>query len=200
MFESQILIDILNKNNINSYPGGTDKASAHSYTGSYERLLSPYLQKENVNLLEIGVHYGGSSLLWHDYLQQSKLYLVDILDQRIHRIAERLNKDRIHFYEMDAYSFNGANLLSQECPDGYDIIIDDGPHTLESMIFCITHYLPLLRKDGVMVIEDLQDISWASVLTSFVPPSLQDSIEVLDLRHHKNRYDDILFVVKKTTE
>ena len=68
------------------------------------------------------------------------------------------------------------------------------------MICCIEYYLPLLKKDGVMVIEDLQDISWTNELRKHVPKELQDCIEVLDLRHVKGRYDDIVFIIKNVNK
>jgi len=77
-------------------------------------------------------------------------------------------------------------------------MIDDGPHTLESMIFFIKNYLPLLRKDGVLIIEDIPDMEWTNVLISSISNELIDKItyKIYDLRHIKNRWDDILLVIE----
>ena len=40
--------------------------------------------------------------------------------------------------------------------DKFDFIIDDAPHTLESMIDCIKLYHDLLTENGIMIIEDVQ--------------------------------------------
>lgn len=197
MHESQILMNILNKNEINYYPGGTDKGNWHTYTGMYERLLTPFLEKESLSLLEIGVQAGGSAVLWHDFMPNAQLYLVDISDQRNPEFTAKLNHDRYKFYEMDAYDLKTCEYISKENIEGYDIIIDDGPHTLESQIECIKLYIPLLKPGGVMIIEDLQDISWTQTLMNYVPEELKKNVEVLDVRHVKGRYDDIAFIIKK---
>jgi hypothetical protein len=80
----------------------------------------------------------------------------------------------------------------------FDIIIDDGPHTLESMIFFIENYSKLLEEDGILVVEDVQSIEWIEDLKKVVPESLKQYICVYDLRENKKRYDDILFVINKS--
>lgn len=82
----------------------------------------------------------------------------------------------------------------------FDIIIDDGPHTLESMIFFIENYSKLLEEDGILVVEDVQSIEWIDILKNVVPENLKQYISVYDLRDNKNRYDDILFVIDKSNK
>ena len=77
----------------------------------------------------------------------------------------------------------------------FDIMIDDGPHTLESMIFFIKNYLPMLKDDGILIIEDVSSIDWIDKLTNVVPNELKKFIGVYDLRTNKDRFDDILFVI-----
>ena len=56
--------------------------------------------------------------------------------------------------------------------------------------------IPKMVPGGVVIVEDLQNISWVSSLTESVPESLRPNIRVFDRRAVKNRYDDILFVVE----
>ena len=70
------------------------------------------------------------------------------------------------------------------------MILDDGPHTLESMKACIQLYLPLLA--------DIQSMEWLDELRNEVPPDLRKYIKTYDLRTVKNRHDDILFVIDKS--
>ena len=79
----------------------------------------------------------------------------------------------------------------------FDIVVDDGPHTLESMIQFITLYLPLLKADGILVIEDVQDIAWLETLTQVTPDAFKPYIQKYDRRSVKGRYDDIMFVINK---
>jgi hypothetical protein len=58
-------------------------------------------------------------------------------------------------------------------------------------------YLPLLKEDGLLIIEDVQDWAWIEELKQEVPESLKHCIEVYDLRSNKGRYDDIVFTVQK---
>ena len=64
------------------------------------------------------------------------------------------------------------------------------------MVNFIEKYLPKLKSDGILVIEDIQDMSWIPVLTSFVPDEIKDKIKIYDIRHVKNRWDDIIFAIK----
>lgn len=200
MQESKKLIEILEKHNLNGFdkPGGTDKATWHSYTGVYEHLMSAYINQKSVDLLEIGVQLGGSSLLWQEFLTNSNLYLVDINDTRHPSVIEKMDKTRSKFYQLDAYSDHARDLLASECSAGFDIIIDDGPHTLESQILCIKNFLPLLKPSGVMIIEDLQSIDWVNELMKHVPTEHADGVKVFDLTQAKGRYDDIMFVISKS--
>jgi hypothetical protein len=73
------LLEILQKFDIDGHDklGGTDKNTSHSYLETYEKLLKPYKEKDG-SLLEIGVQYGGSILLWKEYLKNFRIFGVDI--------------------------------------------------------------------------------------------------------------------------
>jgi hypothetical protein len=79
----------------------------------------------------------------------------------------------------------------------FDILLDDGPHTLPSMLSFINLYLPLLKDDGILAIEDVQDIAWIDKLRAITPDELKPFIEVYDRRSVNGRYDDIIFVINK---
>jgi hypothetical protein len=79
-------------------------------------------------------------------------------------------------------------------------MIDDGPHSLESMVSFIKLYFPLLADDGIMIIEDIPEYHWINTLTNAVPETSKKYIEVYDRRQIKGRYDDILFVINKSKQ
>ena len=54
-----------------------DKAYYHSYDTIYPELLEKYLNKDNLNILEIGVYYGGSLLAWNEIFPNSNIYGID---------------------------------------------------------------------------------------------------------------------------
>jgi cephalosporin hydroxylase len=172
----------------------TDKGSSHTYTGMYEEILSQYKNKD-CTLLEIGVQSGGSALLWSKYLPNAKLSFSDI--DQLNQVIIDMIGDKCIFHLGDAYSDYGLNAIKSARPDGFDVIIDDGPHTLQSMIECIRRYLPIVKKEGYLIIEDVQDIHWCDILSNEVPLEYRKNIEIVDTRNFKNRYDDIVFIIKK---
>jgi hypothetical protein len=181
----------------------TDKNTCHSYINVYENLFESKKNDIN-NILEIGIgepkenkENGGSIKLWHDYFQNSIIYGLDILD--ISNINDEIiNKERIQlFTSVDAYdaSFIENTFINNNIK--FDILIDDGPHTLESMVFFIKNYLPLLKDDGVFIIEDIPDMNWIQILTNSTPEEYRKYIQIVDLRKIKNRWDDVMFIIKK---
>jgi hypothetical protein len=77
-------------------------------------------------------------------------------------------------------------------------MLDDGPHTLESMISFIKLYSQIMTDDGILIIEDVQDWEWIETLKCIVPEHLKEYIKVYDLRSNKGRYDDIVFTIDKS--
>jgi hypothetical protein len=77
-------------------------------------------------------------------------------------------------------------------------MLDDGPHSLETMIQFINLYSKIMTDDGILIIEDVQSWDWIDTLKNTVPTHLKQFIKIYDLRRNKNRYDDIVFTIDKT--
>ena len=162
----------------------TDKNTYHSYLDLYESLLCK--KKETAkNILEIGVgdfveKNGGSVKLWRDYFKNANIYALDILPiERV--IDELLDNERIFLYmSTDAYNeaFFMNHFLSKN--KKFDILLDDGPHTIESMIIFIKLYSQLMTDDGILIIEDVADWSWIDILTNATPEHLKPFIKSYD--------------------
>lgn len=179
----------------------TDKNTTHSYLDLYEKLLTEK-RKTAANVLEIGLgdfkeKNGGSVKMWFDYFKRAKIYCLDIIP--INRVTDELiNNERIVLHmESDAYNENTFNNLFKNNNILFDFILDDGPHTLESMLQCIKLYSQIMTNDGILIIEDVQDWGWINILKSVVPIELKKYIHAYDLRKNKNRYDDIVFTINK---
>ena len=180
----------------------TDKNTVHSYLELYQKLLSS--KKETAkNVLEVGIgdfgeKNGGSIKLWKDYFTHATIYGLDILP--INRVMdELLNDDRIILYtSTDAYNndFFTTQFLNKNIK--CDFMLDDGPHTLESMQQFIKLYSQIMTDDGILIVEDVQSWDWIEILTNEVPEHLKQFIKVYDLRPNKNRYDDIVFTIDKS--
>lgn len=168
----------------------TDKNTQHSYLDTYETLFSP-LRNTATSVLEIGIGgFAGGLRLFRKYFPHAMIYGVDILTSKP-EWGEEDSRIQIHS-NMDAYTKSSFDILAKQT---YDIVIDDGPHTLESMKYVVSNYVTLLKEKGILVIEDVQDMSWIDALRDATPPAYQPYIQVYDLRKNKNRYDDILFVI-----
>jgi hypothetical protein len=172
----------------------TDKNTVHSYLPLYELLLK---NKKNTckNIIEVGIAEGGSIKMWHDYFPNATIHGCDIRDESV-MWDQIKNNDRIKLFpSTNAYD---SLFINQIKDIQFDFALDDGPHTLDTMIQFINMYLPLMKEDGILIIEDVQDISWLDILSSVVPEEYKNNIKTYDLRGNKNRYDDIVFVIDKS--
>lgn len=170
----------------------TDKHFVHNTIHIYQSLFEP-IRNSVTNILEIGVNTGNSHLMWKDYFPNATIYGLDI-DNYCEHI---LNEERINIKFCDAYSFKTIDSLQDI---KFDIIIDDGPHTLESQKFVSTYYSPLLNINGVMIIEDIPDPNWIPILTDALPFYLRDYSYAIDRRYAAPKswfHDEILFIVDK---
>ena len=175
----------------------TDKNTVHSYLPLYQELL---IGKKDTakNVLEIGIYNGGSIKLWSDFFTNATVYGLDIM--HIDNVWNEIkNKSNIILYtSYDAYNikFFNCNFLNKNIK--FDFILDDGPHTLDSMIWFIRLYSQILTQNGILIIEDVQSWDWIEILKNEVPLDLKKYIHIYDLRKNKNRYDDIVFTINKS--
>ena len=174
----------------------TDKNTIHSYLPLYQQLLIG--KKETAkNVLEIGILHGGSIKLWNDFFTNANIYGLDIMNN--HYVWEGIkNKEKILLHtSVDAYDedFFITNFLNKNIK--IDFMLDDGPHTIESMIQFIKLYSQIMTEDGILIIEDVQSWDWIDILKNEVPEHLRQFIKIYDLRPNKSRYDDIVFTIDK---
>jgi hypothetical protein len=185
-----------------AHGSSTDKNTTHSYLPLYQSLLESKRETAR-NVLEIGIgdfgpKNGGSIKLWADYFTSATIYGLDILP-RERVMDELLNDDRVVlFTSTDAYDvgFFTTHFLAPRVT--CDVLIDDGPHTLESMKQFIRLYSQLMTDDGILILEDVPTWDWIDILCNEVPDHLKPFIKVYDLRPNKNRFDDIVFTIDRS--
>lgn len=175
----------------------TDKNSVHSYLEVYEPLFAP-VRDTATHVLELGIgERAGSLRLFSDYFTRAEIHGIDRMS-RDPRWGSVLTDPRVVLHSgTDGYTPKTLEMLGDLT---FDILIDDGPHTLESMLFVVTHYISRLKPEGVLIIEDVQDISWIDALRAATPDAYKPFITVHDRRSVKGRYDDILFVVNTRSQ
>jgi hypothetical protein len=171
----------------------TDKNTDHSYLDTYQSLFEPIQHNIN-NILEIGTHVGGSIKMWNDFFVNSTIYATDILPCLSAKEYLK-NSPRVNLLlEKNAYS---ADFIESISDKKFNVILDDGSHRLEDVIYLVENYPKLLDPNGgMLVIEDIQDINWVEILGDKTPENLRQYIKIYDLRHNKNRYDDIIFTIQ----
>jgi len=169
--------------NINNFH--TDKLWLHSYLDTYEDLFSKFRNKD-INLLEIGFCHGGSIKLWKEYFgNKSSIYGIDITLQELRYDLVRDNNVTLICKDI---SNCDKSILK---PIMFDVVLDDASHTLEHQIKSWELFKDRLNPGGILVIEDIapEAYDYFFNLSQKIPNS-----KFIDLRHIKNRYDDVLFV------
>jgi hypothetical protein len=138
---------------------GSDKWGNHWYTQHYRRYFEP-LKSKRLNVLEIGVggygdlDMGGASLcMWKAYFRKSRIVGIDLYDK------SHLSERRIDIRQCDQTDSEALARLSREY-GGFDIIIDDGSHLNEHVIKTFQVLFPLMRQNGIYVVEDTQTAYW----------------------------------------
>jgi len=110
----------------------TDKNTVHSYLPLYQNLLA--CKKTTAkNVLEVGICQGGSIKLWHDFYTNANVHALDIIE--FNSVFDEIkNKERIYLYtSTDAYNPDFVNTAFVSKNIKFDVMLDDGPHSLESM-------------------------------------------------------------------
>jgi predicted O-methyltransferase YrrM len=185
----------------------TDKHQGHSYAEVYD-ILFENIQYTAQNILEVGIDKGGSILLWMNYFRNANIYGIDCNSKECIRkemLQNLKTEDRVVLLtSLDAYDKLAVNIVHAFSKHQFgisnplfDVIIDDGPHTLPSQKKFIELYSPLLSDYGILIIEDIQDINYLEELMESVPDELKRYVHVYDLRDAVGQYDDILFVINK---
>jgi len=143
---------------------GTDKLTKHPYTEEYDPLFEKW-RDVPVRLLEIGAYHGASTIAWDKYFPKGDITVVDIQPRKaLENIDGRVDSTRTRIIIADAYTKEFADTQGT-----FDIVNDDGPHTLESMLNCAKLYYPKLNPGGVLVIEDIPSKSWVQQIIDVLP-------------------------------
>lgn len=163
---------------------GTDKSIPHYYGDYYDALFEP-LQDKAIALLEIGVQCGGSVRIFHDYLPNAQIVGVDVAD--VWNYGKKTDYPRLDLHYFDAYNEDNMRALPIQ---KYDIIIDDGPHTVESQIYFLNNFAKHLKKEGRLILEDVPRENLQLILDSTTLDKSKLNVFRFDLI--TNHFDDII--------
>jgi len=145
------LPEITPKNDLEKYFLNNNKRLLHKwfhYFEIYDRYFSKFRNKE-VSILEIGIDNGGSLQMWKDYFgPKAKIYGVDILKE-----CKQFEEDQITVLIGSQEDENFWDTVKILLPK-FDIIIDDGGHTMNQQIKTYECMYPHLNEGGIYLCED----------------------------------------------
>jgi len=130
---------------------GSDKSSSYSlgwdYLRHYEAIFAEF-RHEKFNLLEIGVGRGPSLRMWKWFFPNAHITGIDIKEGCVRHAGQRIS--------VEIGSQTDPEFLDRICERAPPtIIVDDGSHQHEHIIFSFQHLLPKLAPGGMYVIEDI---------------------------------------------
>lgn len=134
----------------------TDKIT-NRYLEWYDPILKHFVPNE-IKLLELGVHEGGSLLLWRDYFPKGTIVGIDIQVK-----VDFSNEERIHVFQGAQQDTKFLNEVARRtAPEGFDIIIDDASHFANLTKIAFWHLFDNhLKPSGLYVIEDWGTGYWS---------------------------------------
>ena len=122
------------------------------YLYIYDREFKQYHENYDfVNMLEIGVSYGGSLQIWKSYFGPNSIIVGVDIDTRVCTGANFEPGISVHCFDA-----SNKELLTNFLVDRkFDIIIDDASHKSSDIINTFEIAFQLLNPQGVYVVEDI---------------------------------------------
>lgn len=155
----------------------------------YETILNSKANKIQ-NILIIGSQ---SNFNFNEYFKHSQIYYLDVL-----------NKVPLQFINTNTKIYKTAFKSSiEDFMDDifekhikFDIIIDDGIHTENTIRFYMDYYLEWITENGIIIIEDVLDTKTIELLQKLTPNDIKPFIEIYYINH--NKIKDVIFVINKS--
>ncbi len=202
-------------NDLEKYFRQNDNKLIHKwmhYFDIYDRHFSRFRNKEII-ILEIGVSQGGSLQMWKNYFgDKAKIYGIDV-DPK----CKDLEEENVEIFIGSQADRKFLRQIVQKVPK-FDILIDDGGHTMRQQKVSYEELFHHVKDDGVYLCEDLHTSYWLAYAGghrrrgTFIEYS-KKFIDYLNAHHSEQRslkvneftksvdsmhyYDSILVIEKK---
>lgn len=169
-----------------------DKGDVHSYLDWYATALEKYRHTASC-VLEIGLMSGESLRMWTDYFTAAEVYGMDISIKPIDGMAD-LTKCISEGYRVRiGNAANPDDIAKYFKGKKFDVVIEDAGHHIEQQLAIYANLKSYMNEGGIYIIEDVQDIDATRSLLENIDS--ERTVEVLDFRQLKDRYDDVLVVI-----
>ena len=172
---------------------GGDKGSVHSYIEAYEDIF-PLYRNTARKVLEIGLLNGESLLMWEEYFGREKVYGIDCSETPLDGMAD-LRPLIEAGHQISILDATNERQVSDTFGNiKFDVIIEDASHSVDQQVQIYNVFKKYLSPTGIYIIEDVQDID--ATRSTFENLDSEKTIEILDRRNVKFRYDDVIILIK----
>lgn len=183
----------------------TDKGTSHSYIECYDELFSD-LRLKSMNILEIGVLFGGSLKMWSKYFINSNIYGIDNFSQKTGEHYYNFKPVHYDVISEDLKSYGKIKLFNFDCESvidiknnigdlKFDIIIDDASHKLNQQRKNLINFSKYLNDSGVYICEDVQSTNDVMNLKKLADELFINKKSIMKEFNISNRLDDRLLII-----
>jgi hypothetical protein len=128
----------------------------HNYTEVYARYFAP-LKEKSIKFLEIGIDKGQSVKMWEEYFTNADLHFMDITFQNV-----EYSSNRSPYHLCNQESPQELQSFIETTGGDFDLILDDGGHTMNQQITSFAILFPHVKSGGMYIIEDLHTSYWST--------------------------------------
>lgn len=176
------------------------RASEHCYSPAYET-LTKHLRHSVRRLLQIGICFGQSLAFWADWFPSAEIIGLDVFTDRFINGSRSLLRSRGMAEDRVAVMRGNSSdrtflstVLTRFGPQGFDLVVDDGSHIYEDMIYTYQAlFIAALKPGGLYVIEDTMS-SWKSHKLAFFIQKLLESSQWMGRKLKSHELDKSLEV------
>lgn len=156
---------------------GTDKAPV--LTEVYSKYMEPYRFRP-VRILEVGVFFGSSLKMWHEYFPYGTVYGIDTFEGKQGNgnhfanadsfLSEASSYPRMVVQTYDQSKREDLVAFASTIRQPFDFVIDDGSHLMKDQQQTLAVLWSLLRPGGIYFMEDYAssyDIRYPDVRPDF---------------------------------
>ena len=183
---------------------GTDKGAinaadhsndrVHNYADFYETVFGG-MRRQVKSVLECGILRGNSLRVWQEYFPNALITGIDVDETLL------FSDNRIETYQVDQTDpASIKRFLAQVKDQQFNVIIDDGLHTVDAAITLFDGVIGNLAADGVYVIEDAKPEMLLKIAEHLARYGGDYAAKFINLSRPNNRLsDDALVVITKET-
>lgn len=141
-----------------AFKHGTDKVTTHHYQYMYEKHLQP-LRDQPLKMLEIGLgcnmNYGpGKSYhTWLEFFPNVDMYYIEYDAACVEKWSADMTGAKVFTGDQADEQF--LNDFIAKSGGGFDIIVDDGGHTMNQQIVSLNKLFDIVVPGGIYFCEDL---------------------------------------------